>query len=204
MAPENRRSRAPRGCLDHVGHEGGLGSVLDQVGCGRAPWPCPSSSNVCSPSPSARGWPLYARDSGPRAKVQRSNVAKTGAWSWASPTRAVTHGPRLEWPAFELSGVAQTWSRRRPLSAASQSRRAIGHQLGRQTPRDMSCRVMWTQFGPPAGWGPCARPRSALAHDLQKRLVRQDVLSSRGAMFRFRPRGLIYLAPVGADQSRSR
>ena len=49
------------------------------------------------------------------------SVAKTGAWSDGCSQPRTARSTRLPCPASAISGVAQTWSSRRPLSAASQS-----------------------------------------------------------------------------------
>ena len=52
----------------------------------------------------------------------RSKLANTGAWSLGFSHPRAARRMRLECAAPAMSAVAQIWSRRRPLSAASQSR----------------------------------------------------------------------------------
>jgi len=57
----------------------------------------------------------------PWSYPQRSKVAKTGAWSEGFSQPRAARSTREECAAAAMSALAQTWSRRRPLSAASQS-----------------------------------------------------------------------------------
>lgn len=72
------------------------------------------SSPATRPGPEA---PPHKIGRGP----QRSKVAKTGAWSDGCSQPRAALRMRLPCAALTMSGVAQIWSSRRPLSAASQS-----------------------------------------------------------------------------------
>ncbi len=117
--------------LDHVGHEGRLGNVLDEIArsSGRRVGFRAEFKHWWSPASRCRK--LYAQNAarvqGPvRADfplpAQRSMRASTGAWSEGCSQPRTSR--RISLPPIEgaRSAVAQTWSSLRPLSAADQSR----------------------------------------------------------------------------------